>query len=121
MFAATITLTIAPSTTRVMNRTGDGDKYSTYEYSDANESIIMKIRHSADPKDADGLIMRRHNVYLERVVYATPSSTLKKFTSTCTFRCSEGADPAASATLTTGMNAWIASSTIAADLSVGII
>jgi hypothetical protein len=80
----------------------------------------MKIRHSVDPVDADGLKMRRHNVFFERIVFATPLVTLKKYTSTCTFRESIGSDPAASADQVKAVNAWIASTTIAADLAVGV-
>lgn len=120
MFANTITITIAPSTDRILNRINQDAYGSEYAYSDVNEVISMKIRHSTDSVDADGVKMRRHNVFFERVVYATPTVAIKKYTSTCTLRESIGSDPAASALQTKGVNAWIASGTIAADLAVGV-
>lgn len=119
MFSNTITITIAPSTDRILKRVNQDSYGSEYQYSDANEAISMKIRHSTDAPDADGIKMKRHNVFFERVVYATPTVSLKKYSSTATLRESIGADPAASATQIKGVIAWVASSTIAADLATG--
>lgn len=115
----TITITIAPSTTRVMQRVNQDNYGSEYVYNDSVEAIVMKIRHSEDSPDGDGISMKRHNVFMERVVYPTPTTLLRKYTSTVTLRHGKYDDPVASATLATGLNAWLATSTNAADLAAG--
>lgn len=119
MFASTISITIAPSTTRVLNRVNQDNFGSEYQYSDAAEAISMKIRHSLDNPDSDGLIMKRHNVFFERVVYPTPTATMKKYSFTATVRHDKFADPVAGATGAKGMCDWLISGTILAGLVVG--
>lgn len=119
---ATFTLTIAPSTTRVLERQWDDPLGSYFKYEDANEVITMQIRHSQDTPDKDGIVMSRHNVFLERVVFATPTTNMLKYSTTNTVRYGTkgNGSAAASATLETGINAWINSGTIAADLANGL-
>lgn len=120
-FPATITITIAPSTDRILVR-GNQDNYGVeYNYSDANEALVMKIRHGTDGVDSDSITMKRHNVFLERIVYPTPTVAMKKFTATSTLRHGKFDDPAASALLEKGLNTWINSGTIAADLAAGVL
>lgn len=119
MFPATITITIATGTDRVLNRVNQDGFGSEYQYSDANEAISMKIRHSLDNPDTDGLSMKRHNVFLERVVYPTPTVAMKKFSFTATVRHDKFADPASAAAIAKGVSGWLTSGTILADLAVG--
>ena len=120
MFASTITIVIAPSTNRVLNRVNQDAFGSEYQYSDANEAISMKIRHSQDNPDNDGLVMKRHNVFFERVVYPTPTAAMKKYSFTATVRHDKFSDPQAAAGGAKGVSDWLISGTILAELAVGI-
>lgn len=121
MFAATLTLTIAGTAT-VLNRVNQDAYGSEYSFSDAASSVSMKIRHSLDNKDADGISMKRHNLYVERIVFPTPTVAMKKFTSTVTIRHGKFDDPTGSADLIKAVNVLLAasSSQMVLDLSQGI-
>lgn len=119
MFASTITITIAPATDRILTRVNQDGYGSEYQYSDANEAISMKVRHSTDSPDGDGLTMKRHNVFFERVVFPTPTVAMKKYSFTATLRHDRYADPAASATMSDGVCDWLISGTILASLAKG--
>lgn len=121
MFAATLTLTIAGNA-RVLNRLNQDQFGSEYGYSDAVQSIVMKIRHSQDSPDADGISMKRHNLFVEWIVYATPTAAMKKFTSTTTIRAGKTDDPVSCADLHKAVAVLLAtsSSQMVTDLSVGI-
>lgn len=119
MFAATITLTIN-AVAKVLNRVNQDSYGSEYLYSSALESITMKIRHTTDSVDADGVIAKRHNVYVEWTVFPTGVDAIKKFTYTGTLRHGKFNDPIASADLAKAVNVWIAASTNAVDLASGV-
>lgn len=121
MFAATLTLTIAGNA-RVLNRVNQDAFGSEYSYSDALQSIAMKIRHSQDSPDADGITMKRHNVFVEHVVYPTLTVPMKKYTSTVTIRNGKFDDPVGTADLFKAVAVLLAasSSQMVTDLSVGI-
>lgn len=98
MFTNTLTLTIN-AVARTLVRVNQDNYGSEYSYKDAVESITMKIRHSVDQiKDSSKISgfarVNRHNVTLERIVYATPTVTEKQYTCTVTIREAEGSDPA---------------------------
>lgn len=119
MFAATITLTIN-AVAKVLNRVNQDAYGSEYSLLSATESINMKIRHSADSPDADGMKLRRHNVFVEHLVYATPTTLAKKATYTATIRCEYATDPTMSSDLGKAVNVWLGTGTNMADLSVGV-
>lgn len=121
MFAVTLTLTIAGNA-RVLNRVNQDSFGSEYSYSDALQSITMKIRHSQDSPDADGIAMKRHNVFVEHVVYPTLTVPMKKYTSTVTMRNGKFDDPVGTADLFKAVAVLLAtsSSQMVTDLSVGI-
>lgn len=121
MFAATLTLTIAGNA-RVLNRVNQDSFGSEYQYTDALQSISMKIRHSQDSPDADGISMKRHNLFVEWVVYPTLTVPMKKFTSTTTMRNGKFDDPVYAADLVKAVHVLLAatSSQMVTDLSVGI-
>jgi hypothetical protein len=121
MFAATLTLTIAGNA-RVLNRVNQDAFGSEYQYSDALQSISMKIRHSLDNPDSDGISMKRHNVFVEHIVYPTVTVPMKKFTSTSTLRNGKFDDPVGIADLHKAVAVLLAasSSQMITDLSVGI-
>lgn len=121
MFAATLTLTIAGNA-RVLNRVNQDSFGSEYQYTDALQSISMKIRHSLDSPDADGISMKRHNLFVEWIVYPTLTVPMKKFTSTTTMRNGKFDDPVNAADLVKAVHVLLAatSSQMITDLSVGI-
>jgi hypothetical protein len=121
MFAATLTLTIAGNA-RVLNRVNQDAYGSEYQYSDALQAISMKIRHSLDNPDADGISMKRHNVFVEHIVYPTLTVPMKKFTSTVTMRNGKFDDPVGTADLFKALAVLLAasSSAMVTDLSVGV-
>jgi hypothetical protein len=120
-FAATLTLTIA-GTPYVLNRVNSGNYGSEYSLTSATEQVTLKIRHSQDSPDSDGIEMKRHNVYIERIVYPTPTTLLKKQTLTFTMRGGEFEDPVPMADVARAALVWLSASTYAAvvDLSVGV-
>ena len=119
MFANTITITIATGQDRILNRVNQDNFGSEYQYSDANEAISMKIRHSTDSVDSDNLTMKRHNVFFVRIVYPTTTTLLKKFSYTATLRHDKFSDPAVVAGIAKGVNAWLATGTNVTDLAAG--
>lgn len=120
MFPPTITINVATGQDRVLNRLNQDAFGSEYGYSDANEGISMKIRHSTDSVDKDGIAMKRHNVLIERVVYPTPIKRMEKYTATTTMRAGSQNDPALCASLMKGLLTWENTGTNLADLSVGV-
>lgn len=119
MFPATITLTIN-AVAKVLNRVNQDAYGSEYQMNGALEGIVMKIRHSSDSKDGDGLILKRHNVFVEHVVYPTPTTAMKKFTATVTIRQDQFSGTAESVDLGKALNVWLAASTNFADLGAGV-
>jgi hypothetical protein len=118
MFSNTITLTIN-SVVKVLNRVNQDSYGSEYSLNSGTESIVMKIRHSADSVDGDGVVMKRHNVFVEHIVYPTPTTALQKFTATTTLRHGKFDDPTKSSDLVKALGAWIGSTTVAAQLAAG--
>lgn len=121
MFANTLTLTIAGVAT-VLNRVNQDAFGSEYQFSDATSQVSMKIRHSLDNPDSDGISMKRHNVFVERIVYPTPTAAMQKFTSTVTMRQGKYDTPVGTADLFKALAVLLAasSSQMVTDLSVGI-
>ncbi len=118
MFAATITLTIG-ATPFVLNRVNQDNYGSEYAYQGATSAINLKIRHSVDSVDKDGVVMLRHNVFAERVVYPTPTEALKKQTFTGTLRGGKFEDPVLTADFSQAVVNWLDTSGVLTSLSVG--
>lgn len=119
MFANTITITIATGQDRILNRVNQDSYGSEYSYVSATEQCTLKIRHSTDSVDGDGVVMKRHNVFFERVVYPTPTTLITKQTYTATMRNNRYDDPAIVANIAKGVNTWMNTSTNNADLAAG--
>lgn len=118
-FATTITLTIN-SVAKVLNRVNQDNYGSEYSLLSSTESIVMKIRHTEDSQDADGMKLRRHNVFVEHLVYATPTTFARKATYTATIRCEKATDPTMSSDLGKAVNVWLGTGSNIADLAVGM-
>lgn len=119
MFPATITLTVN-TVAKVLNRVNQDNYGSEYQLNAGTESINLKIRHSADSRDGDGIVMKRHNVFVEHVVYPTPTTELQKSTYTVTLRHGSFSDPADSVNLGKALNVWLAAATNIADIGAGV-
>lgn len=91
MFANTLTLTIN-AVAKVLLRTNQDNFGSFYKFADGVEKITMQIRH--DSQTVGGLPVNRHNLYVERTVFATPTTTEKYWSMTITLRDRDGSDPA---------------------------
>nr|UJQ85784.1 MAG: hypothetical protein 2 [Leviviridae sp.] len=119
MFANTITLTVN-AVAKVLRRVNQDNYGSEYSLQSATESIVMKIRHSVDAVDKiTGVGMKRHNVFVEWVVFPNVTDLEKRYTYTATLRNGEKNDPAQVADLALAVNVWLASTTIMDDLAVG--
>lgn len=119
MLANTITITIATGQDRVLQRVNQDNYGSEYTYSDAAEAIVLKVRHSTDSVDSDGLVMKRHNVFFERIVFPTATTLLKKESYTATMRHDRYDAPAVVAGIAKGVNAWLATGTVLPDIASG--
>lgn len=120
MFAATLSVTIGGAA-RVLTRLNQDNFGSQYSYEDAVEILTLKIRHSADTgKSSDDPIsgqlpVKRHNLFFERRVYATPSVSEKLYTCTITLRNREGSAPADL------LATWVGLNTLALTLDDGLV
>lgn len=106
MFANTLTLTI-DGAAKVLNRVNQDNFGSTYQLKSGTEKIDMQIRHSVDKLPAGNV--NRHNIFVEMVVFATPTVTEKYFSATYTLRERESSDPAYLDKLSVGMLTLLAS------------
>lgn len=84
-FGTTLTITVN-SVAKVLNRINQDNYGSEYSLLTSTDSWNLKIRHSTDSPDADGVTMLRHNLYLEHVTYPTATTPIFKETATATFR-----------------------------------
>lgn len=119
MFPATITLTVN-AIAKVLNRVNQDSYGSEYQLNGATELYNLKIRHSTDPVDGDGLVMKRHNVFVEHIVYPTPTTAMKKDTVTVTFRHDKYNDPTGVVDIVKAVNVWLGTTTNLADLGAGV-
>lgn len=85
MFSNTLTLTIN-AVDKVLKRTNQDNGGSLYEFSagDGSEYISMKVRHTVE--SIKGISFRRHNVFVERTIFATPTAVEKYYSVTSTMR-----------------------------------
>jgi hypothetical protein len=118
-FPATITLTVN-AIAKVLQRVNQDSYGSEYQLNAATESLNLKIRHSKDSPDGDGLVMVRHNVFVEHVIFPTPTTAMKKFTATATIRQDRYSGVNESVDLGKALNVWLAAATNFADLGAGV-
>jgi len=104
MFANTLTLTVN-GTPRTLTRVNQDNYGSEYKVKNSVEAISMKIRHSTD--NQGGRRFARHNVYVEWVLYGTPTSVEQVYTFGYTIRDLEQSDPAGAKDLALGMSTLI--------------
>lgn len=92
MFANTLTITIN-SVARILTRVNQDNYGSVYRLKDATQEFTLKFRNSTDPSDGVEPL-ERHNMYFEHIVYATSTTTEKKYTMSSTLRMRKTSDPA---------------------------
>jgi len=117
MFANTITMTI-DGVGKVLNRVNQDSFGSEYQFAGTTDSVVMKIRHSSDKMDKDGVIMKRHNVLMERIVFPTATALMQKQTATLTIRGGTFESPTLAASLASALVSW-GTPTVISGLSVG--
>lgn len=120
-FGATLTITVN-AIAKVLNRINQDNYGSEYSLITATDSWNLKIRHSQDKPDSDGMTMLRHNFYLEHVTYPTVSAPMYKESVTFTMRQGKYDGVANIAFDAKGVLAALAASTYAMvdDLTVGL-
>lgn len=84
-FGSTLTLTVN-AVAKVLNRINQDNYGSEYSLVTNLDSWNLKIRHSTDKVDGDGMVMLRHNLYLEHITYATAVLPMYKESVTVTLR-----------------------------------
>lgn len=119
MFPATITLTVN-AVAKVLNRLNQDNYGSEYSLVDTLDTWNLKIRHSTDTLDGDGLVMKRHNVFVEHIVYPTVTNLMRKDTYTVTLRSDSNQSPASMVDIGKAVNVWLAAATNMADIGNGI-
>lgn len=112
MFANTLTLTIG-GVAKTLNRVNQDNYGSEYTFVSDTESIRCQIRHTTD-KITTGEV-KRHNVYVERTIFATPSTTEKYFSVTGTLRARFDSAPSDLLSL------WVGFTTLMLTLDDGLV
>lgn len=96
MLANTLTITIS-GTGYTLTRINQDNFGSLYRFSDATQLMELQVRHSDEP--VNGLKqpepVRRHNMFFEHTVYATPTANRKYYSVSHTMRQAMSSDPAA--------------------------
>jgi hypothetical protein len=118
MFPSTITLTVN-AVAKVLQRVNQDSYGSEYQLQDVLDSWNLKIRHSTDSVDGDGLVMKRHNVFIEHVVYPTATTLMKKDSYTLTMRHDRFSAPTSAVDIAKAANVWLATATNLADIAAG--
>jgi len=120
-FGSTITLTVN-SIAKVLNRVNQDNYGSEYTLLTDTDSWNLKIRHSTDSPDADGVTMLRHNLYLEHVTYATSTEPIHKESVTVTLRAGKFDGVTEETYVAQAMADYLAASTYAVidDMVIGL-
>ncbi len=124
MFAATLTLPI-DGVNKVLNRVNQDNFGSSYRFKDAAELITLVVRHSVDTGAVRGSAaqaagvtkLNRHNVYIERTIFGTPTTNAEFYSATYTLREGEFNDPVKLDKLSVGVLTLMA--TLDSGLTVG--
>lgn len=91
MFANTLTLTVN-AVAKVLTRVNQDNFGSTYLLRSATDLWTLKFRNSQE-KLKSGVVFDRHNMYVEYVVFATPTATQKTYSMSSTLRLTSDSDP----------------------------
>lgn len=119
MFAATITITMN-AVAKILNRVNQDNFGSTYTLVSSTEKIQMLIRHSVDNSVAGAPKIDRHNIFIERWIYATPTTAEEYYSFTATMRQYQVSDPLKMGYLAAGVTDWLDTAGVITDLVAGI-
>lgn len=120
-FGATITITVN-AVAKILNRVNQDSYGSEYLLETALDSWSLRIRHSTDKVDADGVTMKRHNLYLEHITFPTSLLPMYKESVTWTIRRGKFDGPAQAALDAKGVAAYLSASSylVIDDLTNGL-
>lgn len=105
MFANTITVTVNGAA-KILTRVNQ-DKYSSeYRLIEAAQGFKLLIQHSP-AKSKIGKSVDRVRVYLEQVVYATPTTPESVYPHAQSFTVTTGQDPLVQRNLSVGLNTLV--------------
>jgi hypothetical protein len=112
-FPATITLTIN-AVAKVLDRINQDNFGSTYRLRSDTELLTLKIRHSTDNKESDGISMERHNVFVEHIIFATVSTARFRSSYTMTIRGGDQQALSLAGNLAKAVGTWVSTTSYAA-------
>lgn len=120
-FGATVSITVN-AVAKVLNRINQDNYGSEYSLLSDTDAWNLKVRHSTDSADSDGMIMLRHNLYLEHITYSTSTTPMKKESITWTMRAGKTDGVTDVVNDAKGFADYLAASTyqVISDLSVGL-
>jgi hypothetical protein len=102
MFANTLTITIN-SVAQILTRVNQDNYGSVYTKKTATDEYNLKFRNSK--QGSDGVEpLDVHNMYFEHIVYATSTTTEKKYSVSSTLKMRRTSDPAYLAFVVPGFN-----------------
>lgn len=115
MFSNTLTLTVAGATGSpfTLTRVNQDNYGSEYKFADAIQTINLKCRQSTDT--LNNVPVNRHNMTIEREIFATPTAVRKFYTATITLRDEKGSGP------TDLLAFWVGFNTLALTLDDGLV
>lgn len=102
MFANTLTLTVN-SVAKVLTRLNQDNFGSTYSLKSATDQWTLRFRNATENTRKIEKY-DRHNMFVEYVVFATPTTTEKRYTISSTLRMKFDSDPAYLAFIATAFN-----------------
>jgi hypothetical protein len=99
MFANTLTLTI-DGVAKTLTRINQDNFGSSYKFKDGTEQINLQFRNSTEKSGS--VSIDRHNMFVERTIYATPTAQEQYYTASATLRVKSTNDPVLLDKLTAG-------------------
>jgi hypothetical protein len=118
-FAATITITVN-AVAKVLNRVNQDDFGSFYSLRSATEEITLQIRNSTEAAKGLSPAILRHNIFVERTIYATPTTAEEYYSFTGTIREYTTSDPVKTGYLSAGVVDWLDTAGVLTDLIAGV-
>jgi len=113
MLANTLSLTFDGENARVMKRINQDNYSSEYSYTDDTDEVVLKIRH--DTFTLAGHSTKRHNVFVERTTFATPTESEKYWSAAITLRDRRGSGPDG------GLELWLGFATLFATIDQDVV
>lgn len=104
MLANTLTITVNAVAT-ILTRVREDGGGSIYRFKDATQLMTLQIRQTVEKATVKNPIdVLRSNMFFERIVYATPTTTQKYYSQSAVVRMGADSDPAYLGFLVPGFN-----------------